>query len=223
MRILLAEDDLKLGNLIQYRLEKEGYATDWVVDGTAAYEYATFEAYDVAVLDWMMPKRDGLEVCQALRKNGYNGAILLLTARDGVEDRVNGLDSGADDYLVKPFEFSELLARLRALSRRSNKALQQECCEFGKFRLDRTQKLLFCNEREVQLTPREFQILDLLVQNRGIVIPREVILERVWGLESEVTPNSLDSYMKLLRKKMGLSADVNYIHTVRGIGYRLEE
>lgn len=223
MRILLAEDDLKLGKLMQYKLEREGYLTDWVVDGRTAYEYAMYETYDVIILDWMMPEKNGLEVCQALRQNGYNRAILVLTARDAIEDRVMGLDLGADDYLVKPFEFSELSARLRALSRRSNSALQQDCFEFGKFRLDRTQKLLFCNKTEIQLSPREFQILDLLVQNCGMVIPREVILERVWGLESEITSNSLDSYIKLLRKKMGLGCEANCIHTIRGIGYRLEK
>ena len=223
MRVLLAEDDERLGKLVRYMLEKQGMQVEWVASGDMAYEYAMYEPYDVAILDWMMPVESGVSACRRLREKGYQQAILLLTARGDLEDRVTGLETGADDYLVKPFEFAELIARVRALGRRANRTLRQDIVRLGAFSLDRTAKVLLKDEREVQLSPREFQIFDLLAQNAGAVVPREVLLDRVWGLESEVNPNSLDSYIKLLRKKVGLAGSGVAIHTVRGVGYRLEE
>lgn len=223
MRVLLAEDDERLGKLVRYMLEKQGMRVDWVVSGDMAYEYAMYEAYDVAILDWMMPIESGVSVCRRLREKGYQQAILLLTARGDLEDRVTGLETGADDYLVKPFEFAELIARVRALGRRAERKLQQDVLQIGAFALNRTAKILTKNEREVQLSPREFQIFDLLAQNVDAVVPREVILDRVWGLESDVSSNSIDSYIKLLRKKLELAGSGVEIHTVRGVGYKLEE
>lgn len=223
MRVLLAEDDQRLGKLIKYMLEQNQIQVDWVVSGDMAYDYAIYDEYDIAILDWMMPIESGLSACRRLRENNYQKAILLLTAKDAVEDRVTGLDSGADDYLVKPFEFSELMARLRALARRSNQKIKQDIMKIGEFTLNRTNKLLTKNDREIQLSPREFQIFDLLAQNIGAVVPREVILDRIWGLESEVSSNNIDSYIKLLRKKMGLGESGATIRTIRGVGYRLEE
>jgi len=170
----------------------------------------------------MMPTESGISACRRLRAAGYEKAILILTARDAVEDRVAGLDAGADDYLVKPFEFEELLARLRALGRRTNQKIQQEILRIGQFTLNRTAKVLSKNEQEIQLSPREFQIFDLLAQNLGLVVPRDVILDRIWGLESEVSSNNIDSYVKLLRKKLDLGEDKTMIHTIRGVGYKLE-
>lgn len=222
MRVLLAEDDLKLGKLIQYMLEQNDISAEWVKDGEQAYDYAMYDDYDVVVLDWMMPKMSGVEVCRKLRGAEYQSAILLLTARDSVEDRVAGLDAGADDYLVKPFEFSELLARLRALNRRSNHKIQLDVVELGDFTLDRTSKVLRQKNQVIQLSPREFQIFDLLVQNIGIVVPRDIILDRIWGLESEVSSNNIDSYVKLLRKKLESADGQLLISTIRGVGYKLE-
>ena len=222
MRVLLAEDDMKLGKLTQYMLEKDGISTEWVTTGDMIYDYAMYEDYDVLILDWMMPKETGVEACKRLRADGYQKAILLLTARDAVEDRVTGLDAGADDYLVKPFEFSELMARLRALSRRSSQKIQQDIVELGGFTLDRTSKLLMKGKQEIQLSPREFQIFDLLVQNMGIVVPREIILDRIWGIESDVSSNNIDSYVKLIRKKLDLADGKIMINTIRGVGYKLE-
>jgi len=222
MRVLLAEDDKRLGNLIKYMLEQNKITVEWVVSGDMAYEYAVYDEYDILILDWMMPTESGISACRRLRAAGYEKAILILTARDAVEDRVTGLDAGADDYLVKPFEFEELLARLRALGRRTNQKIQQEILQVGQFTLNRTAKVLSKNEQEIQLSPREFQIFDLLAQNLGMVVPRDVILDRIWGLESEVSSNNIDSYVKLLRKKLDLGEDKTMIHTIRGVGYKLE-
>ena len=222
MRVLLAEDDIKLGKLTQYMLEKDGISTEWVTTGDMIYDCAMYEDYDVLILDWMMPNETGVDACKRLRTNGYQRAILLLTARDAVEDRGTGLDAGADDYLVKPFEFSELMARLRALSRRSSQKIQQDIMEVGGFTLDRTSKLLLKGEQEIQLSPREFQIFDLLVQNMGIVVPREIILDRIWGIESDVSSNNIDSYVKLIRKKLDVADGGIVISTIRGVGYKLE-
>lgn len=222
MHVLLAEDDMKLGKLIKYMLEQNGISTEWVTTGDMIYDYAMYEDYDVLVLDWMMPKMSGVDACKKLRSDSYQRAILLLTARDSIEDRVTGLDAGADDYLVKPFEFAELMARLRALGRRSSQKIQQDMMDLGDFTLDRTSKVLKKGEQVIQLSPREFQIFDLLVQNMGIVVPRDIILDRIWGLESEVSSNNIDSYVKLLRKKLESADGQMIISTIRGVGYKLE-
>jgi DNA-binding response OmpR family regulator len=222
MRILLAEDDQRLGKLIKYMLEQNHIQVEWVTDGSDIYDYAKFTDYDILVLDWMMPGESGVDACRRLRKDGYERAILMLTARDSVEDRVTGLDAGADDYLVKPFEFVELLARLRALGRRSTQKIQQDVVEVGGFTLNRTVKVLKKADQVIQLSPREFQIFDLLAQNLGIVVPRDIILDRIWGLESDVSSNNIDSYMKILRKKLDTGNGRTIIKTVRGVGYKLE-
>ena len=223
MRILLAEDDSRLGKLIEYMLTQNKFNVEWVTNGSDIFEYAMYSEYDILILDWMMPNVSGLEACRQLREAGYERAILMLTAKDTVEDRVMGLDAGADDYLVKPFEFDELLARLRALGRRSTQKIQQEVIEIGAFTLNRTTKVLMRKDQVIQLSPREFQIFDLLAQNLGVVVPRDIILDRIWGLERDITSNNIDSYMKILRKKLMEVDDGSIaIKTVRGIGYRLE-
>ena len=222
MRILLAEDDQRLGKLIKYMLEQNLIQVEWVTDGSDIYDYAKFTDYDILVLDWMMPGESGVDACRRLRKDGYERAILMLTARDSVEDRVTGLDAGADDYLVKPFEFVELLARLRALGRRSTQKIQQDVVEVGGFTLNRTAKVLKKADQVIQLSPREFQLFDLLAQNLGIVVPRDIILDRIWGLESDVSSNNIDTYMKILRKKLDTGDGRTIIKTVRGVGYKLE-
>ena len=222
MNILLAEDDLRLGRLIKHMLEKEKMTVDWVERGDIAFDSAVYSHYDVVILDWMMPGENGLSVCGRLRKQGYKGAILMLTAKDALEDVVLGLDTGADDYIVKPFEFAELLARLRSLFRRSANKLKDEIVEVGNLTLNRTSRVVKRNGREIQLSGREFQMLDLFVQNRGQVVPRQILLERVWGLESEVTPNNLEAYVSHLRKKIDRPDEITLIHTIRGVGYKME-
>ena len=222
MRVLLAEDDKRLGKLIQYMLEQNNIQVEWITNGSEIYEYAMYTEYDILVLDWMMPGESGVDACARLRREGYERAILMLTARDSVEDRVTGLDAGADDYLVKPFEFAELLARLRALGRRSTQKIQQDVVKVGDYTLNRTAKVLKRKDQVIQLSPREFQIFDLLAQNIGIVVPRDIILDRIWGLESDVSSNNIDSYMKILRKKIDAGDGQTIIKTVRGVGYKLE-
>ena len=225
MHILLAEDDLILGKFIQYILEKAGHQVNWITAGDLAYKEVTIAptAYDVLLLDWMLPGKTGIEICHCLRQDSYQKAIMLLTARDDIEDRVTGLDVGADDYLVKPFQKAELLARLRALQRRNEKQLQQDSLQVGPWTLNRGRSSLQADTGiAVALSPREFQLLDLLSQNKGTVVPRDIIFDRIWGRESDVSLNCIDFYVKSLRQKMQLVPG-EYIHTVRGVGYKLEE
>ncbi len=224
MHVLLAEDDTRLGELIVHMLQKKaGYTVDWVTTGNDAYAYVKYGYYSILILDWMMPDGDGLSLCSKLRKEGYTGAILMLTARDALQDRIDGLDAGADDYLVKPFEIGELLARLRALTRRNYAPIQTEEMKFGELVLNRTEQSVALNSRSVQLTPREFQLFDLLVQNRGVVLTREVILDRVWGMESDVGPKTIDATIKLLRRKLAELDNKELIQSARGLGYKVDK
>lgn len=222
MNILLAEDDRKLGNLIAHMLQKEKHTVDWVQNGEDAFDYATSTNYDILILDWMMPGESGVNLCRRLRNSGHQAPILMLTAKDTLDDRVQGLDAGADDYLVKPFEFAELFARLRALSRRSVIPLKEETIKIGNLELHCNSHTFIRNGEEIQLTPREFQLLELLARNRGQVIPREVIYERVWGYEADVTSNTIDAFVRLLRKKIDRPGQKKLISNVRGVGYKLE-
>jgi DNA-binding response OmpR family regulator len=223
MNILLAEDDSQLGELIVYMLKKKGnYKVEWVMDGEDAYYYATASHYDVLILDWMMPNGTGVEVCRRLRQEGHKGAILMLTAKDTVQDRIEGLDAGADDYLVKPFEIGELLARLRALSRRNYAPILEEVIEIDGLVLNRMSHEVRLGRAEVRLSPREFQLLDLLVQNKGQVLPREVILERIWGFDSEVALKTIDATVKLIRRKLDIVGKQDLLQSIRGVGYKVE-
>lgn len=223
MNILLAEDDQRLGELIAYMLQKKGgYRVEWVTNGEDAYDYAIAAHYDVLILDWMLPQCEGVETCRRLRKVGYKGAILLLTAKDALQDRVEGLDSGADDYLVKPVEIDELLARIRALSRRNYAPIVGEEINIKGMSLHRTSQKVQQGDAEIQLSPREFQLLDLLVQNQGQVLPREVILDRIWGYDADVSVKTIDATVKLLRKKLNIFGEQDLIQSIRGVGYKIE-
>jgi len=221
MNILLAEDDAKLGKLIKYKLEKENFRVDWVQSGNDAFDYAKRFSYDILVLDWLMPGDTGINVCENLRRAGYQASILILTAKATVDDRVLGLEMGADDYLVKPFEFKELLARIRALARR--KVFRYEdFTKVGDIVLSYATRTVTRKGQEIQLTRREFQLLDLFAQNYGNVLTREVIIDHIWELESEVTSNNLDSFIRLLRKKIEAPGTSALICNVRGIGFKME-
>lgn len=223
MNILLVEDDLQLGELVGFMLKKKGgYKVDWVMEGDDAYEYAKASHYDVIILDWMMPNGDGISVCRRLRSEGYSGAILMLTAKDALEDRINGLDAGADDYLIKPFEFDELHARLRALTRRNYAPILEDQITIQDMVLNRTSQTVLQGNEEIQLSPREFQLLDLLVQNKGQVLPREVILDRIWGFDADVSTKTIDATVKLLRKKLDVFGRQDVLQSIRGVGYKFE-
>ena len=223
MKVLLAEDDIQLGELTVHLLKKKtGCTVDWVMTGNDAYDYALASSYDVVVLDWMMPDGDGRDTCAKLRKNGYLGAILMLTAKDSLLDRVEGLDAGADDYLVKPFEMEELLARMRALTRRNFVPLQDDVVQYRDLKLHRTSQVVLYGQQEIQLSPREFQILDLLLQNKGRTLTREVIMDKVWGLDTDVNLKTIDATIKFIRKKLELSDSRELIQSVRGVGYKIE-
>ena len=220
MRILLAEDDKRLSKMLAFLLKKEKYIVDCVYDGQEAMEYAELSDYDIVILDWMMPKKDGISVCRELRQAKKQTAILMLTARDALEDRIEGLDSGADDYLAKPFEFPELLARLRALSRRLNKTFHNDVIECGGLKLNCQSAVLIFGENQSSLSPRECQIMELFMRNTGQILPREQIMDKVWGYDTEVSSNTLDVTIKTLRQKIGKLGLSDCIHTVRGIGYK---
>lgn len=224
MKLLLAEDDEALGELTVHLLKKKGAKTvDWVTEGEDAYDYALASFYDVVILDWMMPNGDGVSICKKLRHSGFGGAVLMLTAKDSLTDRVEGLDAGADDYLVKPFEIDELWARLRALGRRTFSPLQEDVVEIGGLKINRTGHTVSKGKEEISLTPREFQLLDMLVQNRGAVLTRESIFDRIWGYDTEVSMKTIDATVKLLRKKIDIKESDSLIETIRGVGYRIEK
>ncbi|WP_338788506.1 response regulator transcription factor [Metabacillus sp. FJAT-53654] len=223
MNVLLAEDDVKLGELITYMLEKKAnYQVEWVQTGEDAYDYASASHYDVIIMDWMMPNGDGVEICKRLRNDSYGGAILMLTAKDALQDRVVGLDAGADDYLVKPFEIDELLARLRALARRNFSPIREEILTIKGLSINRTSQSLQMEQQVIQLTPREYQLLDLLVQNKGQVLTRDIIFDRIWGNETDVSYKTIDATVKLLRKKLTKFQKGDWLQSIRGVGYKLD-
>jgi DNA-binding response OmpR family regulator len=224
VKILLAEDDEMLGELVVHLLKKKGAKTvDWVMEGQDAYDYAAASFYDVLILDWMMPNGDGISICKKLRQSGYGGAILMLTARGALTDRVEGLDAGADDYLSKPFEIEELWARLRALARRTLSPLREDVVEVKGLSINRTAHSVSRGDAKISLTPREFQLLDMLVQNRGTVLTRELIFDRIWGFDTDVSMKTIDATVKLLRKKVDGDGSISLIETIRGVGYKVEK
>ena len=220
MNILFAEDDESLGKLIFHLLQKEFNRVDWVKEGQAAYDYAMLTDYDVIILDWMMPKLNGVEVCDRIRKKGYKGGIIFLTAKDALEDVVKGLDAGADDYLIKPFKFEELAARLRALSRRTEKPFE-EILSCEDLQLNLNTHIVKRNGQAIELSKKEYELLELLLRNKHQVMTREVLIERIWGFDVDITENALDALVKLLRKKVDLPGTPSIIKNVRGVGYKL--
>ena len=221
MKILLAEDDLNLGKLLSILLRKRNIAVTWVEDGEAAYEKVYSDGYDVLVLDWMMPRLSGIDLCKRLREEEYQGSILLLTAKDTVADKVQGLNAGADDYLVKPFDVEELTARLNALSRRQAQYIENNIHNGG-YVLEAGTYCFMYGDARVELRPREYKLLEILLRNKGHVMPRDVLQDRIWGLESNVTENNLDVHIRMLRKKILELNNEELIKTMRGVGYYVE-
>jgi two-component system, OmpR family, response regulator len=222
MRVLIVEDHVKMAALIQRGLRKEAMAVDVTANGEDALWMADATDYDAIVLDVMLPGVDGFEVCRRLREKGVWAPILMLTARDAVRDRVAGLDSGADDYLVKPFSYAELLARLRALVRRGPVERPAEL-SVGSLRLDPAQHKVWRGDSEISLSAKEFAILETFMRRPGEVLSRFQLLEHAWDYEYENRSNVVDSYIRLLRRKIDQPFGTKSIETVRGAGYRLRK
>ncbi|MGH2978192.1 MAG: response regulator transcription factor [Solirubrobacterales bacterium] len=222
MRLLLVEDDVKLVRALQRGLAREGHSVDLAGNGDEALAQARSHDYDAVVLDVMLPGLDGFTVCEELRHDENWVPVLMLTARDHVKDRIRGLDAGADDYLVKPFDFGELLARLRALTRREP-AERPSVIEVGDLRVDPARRLVTRAGREVELTPREFELLYFLARNAGEVVPRTELLEHVWDENEDGSTNVVDVYVGYLRRKLERPfRRRRLIRTVRGVGFMLE-
>jgi two-component system OmpR family response regulator len=220
VRVLVVEDEAKMAALVRKALELEGYSVDIAQNGTDAVWLATENEYDTIVLDVMIPEPDGFEVCRRLRADGRWAPILLLTARDSVDDRVVGLDAGADDYLAKPFSFDELYARLRALTRRGAPQ-RPPVLEVGDLRLDPATHRVTRADKDVDLSPKEFALLDLFMRHPDEVLSRTKILEHVWDFAYDGTSNVVDVYVRYLREKIDRPFDRTTLETVRGVGYRL--
>jgi two-component system OmpR family response regulator len=222
MRVLLVEDDADVGDAVRRGLEETGIIAEWSTDGEEAVLAAGNSHFDVIVLDVMLGRgMDGFELCRLLRGRDYPSAILMLTARDAVPDRVNGLEAGADDYLVKPFAFQELLARIRALARRPA-ILPSDATDIGGLRVDATARRVNLNGNEVALSRREFDVLELLIRHAGHTLTKDQIETQVWGFEADNGGNLVEVYVGRLRRKLGDVEENQFITTVRGIGYRFE-
>lgn len=219
MRVLVVEDEIKTAALLKRGLEREGYAVDVAGDGNEALWAAHEHDYDLVVLDVMIPSPDGFEVCRSLRSDGIWAPILLLTARDGVEDRVAGLDAGADDYLSKPFAFAELFARLRSLTRRQTHE-RPAVLAAGDLTADPASRAVRRGEAEIRLSSKEFALLEFLMRHPDEVLSRSAILEHVWDFAYDGTSNVVDVYVRYLREKIDRPFGLASIQTVRGAGYR---
>ena len=222
MRVLLIEDDVTIARLLKEGLEDEAYVVDVANDGSEGYRTAVADDYDVIILDIMLPGMNGYEVCRALRNDGNKTPILMLTARDTERDIVEGLDTGADDYLAKPFSFDVLLARIRALLRRPNEKLE-EILQIGDLKLDPSSKKVTRASQEISLTAKEYGVLEYLMRNKGKVLSKEQIISHVWDFDADVLPNNVELFIMFLRRKIDKPFKSKLIHTVSGFGYKLEE
>ena len=222
MKILLAEDEVDLNNVVTRYLKKNGYSVDSVLDGEEALDYLEYSEYDLVILDIMMPKVDGFEVIKKLRDKGNHTSVLMLTARDSADDKVKGLDLGADDYIVKPFDFNELLARIRAVVRgkygnSSNKLV------IGDLILDTSEKSVTRAGKQIELTGKEYEVLEYLMQSKNRILSREQIKEHVWDFDYEGDSNIIDVLIKNIRKKIDIEDGKQIIYTKRGLGYVIKE
>ncbi len=220
MRVLVVEDERRLAGIIKRGLLEEGYSVDTVYDGEEAHYMADTTPYDLIILDIMLPKKDGIAVCQELRMNKVNTPILMLTAKDSLEDKVKGLDSGADDYLVKPFAFSELLARIRALLRREALSKTPKL-QVSNLVMDTLTREAWRGQRKIELTTKEYSILEYFMRHPNVVITRTMLEENAWDYEFDSISNIIDVYVRRLRRKLDEEGEDSLIQTVRGAGYRL--
>lgn len=222
MRILVAEDQKDMNRLIAGRLTAENYSVDSCFNGEAVFDYIACAEYDAIILDVMMPVMDGLQVLKKLRAANNQIPVLLLTAKDGIEDRVEGLDAGADDYLVKPFAFEELLARIRVMLRKPA-AVKTNVCHVGDLEVHFDTQQVLRGGREIRLSGKEFSLLRYMVQNAGTVLSRDRLEQHIWNYDFTGGSNVIDVYIRYLRKKIDEGYEQKLIHTVRGVGYVLRE
>ena len=222
MRVLIVEDEVRLADTLRDLLELDGYIADVCHDGESGLDNALTGIYDVVILDVMLPRMDGFTLLRQLRAAGNATPVLMLTARSEVADRVAGLDCGADYYLTKPFEPKELTACVRALSRRAPELRPPEALQFGDLTLDRSAFALVCGDRSVRLSRKEFDIAELLIRNSGQILPKESLLVKVWGYDSEAEDNNVEVYISFLRKKLEHLRSGVKIRTIRKAGYTLE-
>lgn len=222
MRILIIEDDSKIADAVKRALVENHYSVDWAADGKEGEYLAEINDYDLIILDLMLPGKDGREVCKSLRKQAVKIPILMLTALDSVEDKISGLDSGADDYLTKPFHLGELLARVRSLMRRQSDD-KNSILEIADLQLDTVKRDVTRANKKIALSAKEFAILELFLMNKNKVLNRQVISEHVWDMNFDPQSNVIDSFIRFLRQKIDKGFDVQLIHTIRGVGYKLSE
>ena len=221
MRILIVEDEVRLAETLRQLMEDQRYQADTVYDGADGVDYGLAGQYDLIILDVMLPKVDGFQVAQRLRAAHVSTPILMLTARDDVSDKISGLDCGADDYMTKPFDTGELMARVRALTRRQGEVLS-DILTVGDLSLDCTSRLLSAGDRSVRLGFKEFEVLRLLMVNNGAVVTKETLISKIWGLDSEAEDNNVEVYISFLRKKLVYLNSQVSISTVRKVGYFLD-
>ncbi|MBU5334136.1 response regulator transcription factor [Anaerocolumna aminovalerica] len=223
MRILVIEDDKELCSILEYQMKKSGMEVDFCHDGEEALLYGTKQTYDVIMLDRMLPGMEGISVLEKLRRNKVSTPVIMVTAMDQLENRIEGLDSGADDYLTKPFEIGELLARIRALARRPARIESIDELYFSDFYLNLGKMQLIRGEESCGLSKREGDLLAFFIKNKGQILTRELILTRVWGADSFVTDGNLDNFIYFLRKRLKSVHSHATIKTIRSVGYQLEE
>lgn len=222
MKILLVEDEAKTGDYLKQGLSEAGFLTDWVQDGISGRDQALNEHYDLIILDIMLPERNGWQVLQDIRHAGKTTPVLFLTARDQVQDRVKGLEAGADDYLVKPFAFAELLARVRTLLRRE-RSREPDVLRVADLELDLRRRRAQRGEQRIDLTAKEFALLELLMRRQGEILPRSLIASQVWDMNFDSDTNVVEVAVRRLRSKIDDAYTTKLIHTMRGMGYVLEE
>jgi DNA-binding response OmpR family regulator len=222
MRVLVIEDERHLSEAIVHLLKRNNYTVDAVYDGIDGYDYINSDIYDIVLLDVMLPSMNGYEILRKVREENNTTTILMLTAKSQIEDRVQGLDYGADDYLTKPFANEELLARLRALSRRKDKVFEGISTLIGDINFDKNKLEISKGTKSVNLTHLEFELLDLLISRKGMITPKEMIITKLWGFDSEAEDNNVEVYISFLRKKIRFISENVIIKTTRNVGYSLE-